>query len=219
MMTEETVFIVDDDQEARYSVCALAKSMNWRCQSFASAEEFLAAYDPTRHGCLVADLRMVGMSGLELQSEMKRRGWTLPLVLVSGYLNVPNTVQAMKEGAEHVLTKPYQEQELCEAIEAALKHDRQLRQERAQRDDLVGRFGKLTPDERQVLDLIATGLPNKAVARQLDIGLRTVEDRRRRIMEKVGADSFAVLMAMYSQLQAIVAPSEGLLDAGDQTVG
>jgi FixJ family two-component response regulator len=217
MTTKETVFIVDDDQEARESVCALAKSMDWYCRSFASAEEFLAEHEPSSRGCLVVDLRMVGMSGLELQSEVKRRGWTLPVVLVSGYLNVSNAVQAMKEGAEHVLMKPYREQELCEAIQAALSHDRQIHQQQAQREELVAKFGRLTPDERQVLELIATGLPNKAVARQLDIGLRTVEDRRRRIMDKVEAGSFATLMTLYAQLQAI--PSEDVSAPQAETEG
>lgn len=202
MTSEPTVFVVDDDPAARDSVSALVRSMNGRCETFATGEEFLSAYDPSRTGCLVADLRLPGLSGLELQAELARRQWPLPMVLISGYVNVEKTVQAMKAGAEYVLRKPYRAQELWEAIQGALRIDQQWREQRARREELQQRFAALSPEEQDVLDLIADGLPNKVVARRLDVGLRTVEDRRRRIMNKVGVDSFAALVRLHGQLQS-----------------
>lgn len=202
MIAEPTVFIVDDDHEARASVCALVGSVQGHCEQFASAEDFLEVYDPKRPGCLITDLRMRGMSGLELQKEIVRRGWTLSVVLVSGYINVRSTVQAMKFGAEHVLKKPYSDQELWDAIQAAIRRDAEARAHQAARNELNARFSKLSRDERRVLDLVATGLPNKTVARRLDVGVRTVEDRRRRVMAKLGVSSFAALMRLYARMNA-----------------
>jgi FixJ family two-component response regulator len=200
-MTQPTVFVVDDVEEARESVCALTKSMGGKCQAYQSGDEFLAAYDPSQTGCLVTDLRMHGISGLELQSEIIRRGWTLPVVLVSGYIGVQNTVHAMKHGAVDVLTKPYRDQDLWDAIQVAFRRDEQLRRKLAHGEAIHRQFSQLTLEERQVLDLIVTGSANKAVAHRLGIGLRTVEDRRRRIMDKVHVDSFAGLMTMFAELK------------------
>jgi FixJ family two-component response regulator len=200
---EPTVFVVDDDEEARDSVCALVKSMGGTSLAFASGDEFLTAYDPGRPGCLVTDLRMHGLSGLDLQLEVARRGWTVPVVLVSGYIGVQNTVQAMKHGAVDVLSKPYRDQDLWDAIQVAFRRDEQLRRELSHRDEIHRRFSQLTPEEQQVLDLIVLGQANKVVARRLDIGLRTVEDRRRRIMEKLNADSFASLMTMFAEMAVV----------------
>lgn len=203
MTSEPMIYVVDDDQGARESVCALVKSLNGHCRQFASAEEFLQAYEPEIEGCLVTDLRMRGMSGLDLQAEITRRGWVLPIILVSGYVDVRSAVQAMKGGAEQVLKKPYSDQDLWDAIQAALRHYSEIRVAQENRKSLQEKFAQLNPGERQVLDLVASGLPNKAVAHRLDIGIRTVEDRRRRVMDKLGVDSFAALMREYGKLQAL----------------
>lgn len=200
----DTVYVVDDDKDACASVAALVKSKCGRCESYASAEDFLDSYVPDSPGCLVTDLRLTGINGLDLQEEVYRRDSALPVVLVSGYLNVSNAVRAMKAGAEHVLAKPYRDNDLWDAIECALAHNATARRERTHREGVRARFEKLTPDERNVLELIATGLPNKAVARRLDLGMRTVEERRRRVMDKVGASTFAVLMTKYAEYQTIL---------------
>lgn len=203
MATISTVFVVDDDPDALDSVCTLVRTMGLAAAAFASAEEFLESYDPSRPGCLVADQRMTGISGLELQRELVRRGIDMPIIIVSGYVNVTHAVEAMKAGAVTVLRKPYQNQELAEAIQHALQRDVKIRVDKAHHGEILGRYRKLTPQERQVLDLVAVGHPNKTVARKLEVSLRAVEDRRSRIMRKLEVHSFAELMEVVLDIRNI----------------
>jgi FixJ family two-component response regulator len=196
MTLEPTVFVVDDDEQARNSVCALVKSMGMPSQSFASAEEFLAEYQERRPGCVVTDLRMPGMSGLELQEQLVQRRFDTPVILLTAYARTATTVRAMQAGALAVLDRPYAEDDLWEIIRKALADDAAKHTERERRRDLDIRFGRLTDLERRVLDLVVQGHSNKAIARELDVSMRTVANRRSDILVKLGADSTAELLRM-----------------------
>ena len=196
MNAKPTVFVVDDDRDARDSVCALVRSMRVPVEPFSSAEQFLRSFDEEMCGCLVSDMRMPGMGGLDLVETLWQAGHRLPIIIISGYINVPNAVSAMKKGALTVLEKPYEDQELWDAISNAMKKDVTIRMDKAHQQTISGRFARLTSNEQQVLDLIADGTANKVVARKLGISLRTVEDRRRRVYTKLGADSLAGVVKM-----------------------
>lgn len=189
-----TVFIVDDDADVREALSELVESVGLAVQVFASAQAFLDSYDPDRPGCLVLDIRMPGMSGLALQQALKQREANLPIVMITAYGDVPTAVQAMKDGALEFLQKPFQEQEFLDRIQAALDREAALRQAEAARRDTQARLGRLTPRERDVLDQLIRGRANKAIARHLGIGERTVETHRSKIMEKLGAKSLAGLI-------------------------
>jgi len=194
--SEPTVFVVDDDPQGRKSVCALVRSMGIPAESFASAEEFLEAYLQERPGCLVTDVRMFGMSGLELQEELKRRNVLLPAVVLTAYARTPITVRAMKAGAVTLLEKPYDDDDLWDAIRAALTEDSASRADHQQRRKIRDRIARLTPAERKVMDMMVQGKANKAIAHELDISVRTVENRRREVFAKLQADSVAQLVRL-----------------------
>lgn len=194
MGTKQTVFLVDDDDACRDSTAALIMAMGFQCESFGSAEAFLDEYDPSVSGCLVADMGLPGMSGIELQKEMQRRHWSLPCILVTGLIEVPEVVHAIKQGAETVLRKPSREQDLRDAIQGAMRRDAQHRVDEAHRDALRQSFTALTESERRVLDLVIQGSPNKAIAKKLNVSMRTVEERRSRVMRKLGVNSLATLI-------------------------
>jgi two-component system, LuxR family, response regulator FixJ len=194
MNHEQTVFVIDDDPGARGSVAALVESMGARAAQFRSAEEFLASYDGSQSGCLVVDMRLRGMSGIELLETMSRRPFQPPALLVSAFADVPLTVRAMSLGAVTVLQKPYRDQELWDAIGNALTLSSHRRRDEAHVRKRQACMASLTPEEAQVLDLILAGKPNKGIARELGVGLRTVEGRRHSIMAKLGAHSLAELV-------------------------
>ena len=196
MNAEPTVFVVDDDQDARDSVCALVRSRGVSAEPFSSAEAFLAAFDETRAGCLVTDVRMLGMSGIDLLERLTRAGHRLPVIIISGYVNVPSTVRAMREGAIDVLQKPYQQQELWDTISKALSQDATIRLDQAHRKTTSQRLERLTPGERQVLDFVSKGTANRVIALRLEVSLRTIEDRRKKIYTKLGVNSIAGLMEL-----------------------
>lgn len=196
MFEDLTVFVVDDDQPSRKSVVALVRSMGVAVRDFASAEEFLAALDPTWQGCVVTDVRMVGLSGLELQQELRCRGAALPVIVMTAYPRTATTVQAMRAGAVTVLDKPYAEDDLWDAIRTALAHAQETRRRVARRAELETRLAKLTPEERAVMDLLVAGWANKQIAARLDIGVRTVEARRHQVHVKMGAGSLAELVRL-----------------------
>lgn len=196
MSDQPTVFVVDDDEQARKSICALVKSMGLRAESFASAEAFLARYAAGRPGCLVTDLRMPGMSGLDLQEQLIQRGILLPVIVVTAYARTPSTVRAIQAGAVTVLDRPYAEDTLCDAISAALVKDTAAQAEQDRLQAIRSRLERLTPAERTVLDMIVRGRSNKAIAKELDISLRTVANRRREILAKMEADSTAALFRL-----------------------
>ena len=170
-------------------------------RTFASAAEFLASYEPSQRGCLVVDVRMTGMTGLELQQELSVRGYRIPVIVITGFADVPTAVRAMRAGAVTFLEKPCSDKELWASIETALQWEARSRQQRTQREDVVARRATLTPAEVQVLDRLIAGKANKAIAAELDLGLRTVELRRATIMKKMDANSLAELVRMILSIE------------------
>jgi FixJ family two-component response regulator len=191
-----TVYIIDDDAASRASAAELVKTIDYPTISFDSAEQFLAAYDSQMRGCLIVDLRMPGMSGLELQDKLLEMGSQLPFILVTAYADVALAVRAMERGAITLLEKSPDERQLLAAVQRGLEKDAMLFQAQAERQDVQARLDSLTPEERKVLDMIVAGKANKVISVELDIGLRTVETRRHYVMSKLRAESVADLVRM-----------------------
>jgi FixJ family two-component response regulator len=202
MANEPKVFVVDDDQQARESVCALVHSMGLDAESFASAEEFLDKCPKNPRGCLVTDLRMVGMSGLELQEEMIERKIYLPVIILTAYARTPVTVRAMKAGAVMVLDKPYSDDDLWDAIRAALAKEAAEKAVRECRQSIRTSMVCLDSAERRVLDMMMRGMPNKLIAKELDVSVRTIENRRQGIFRKMKANSVAELVLQVLEAEA-----------------
>lgn len=196
MTFEPVVFIVDDDARARNSVCALVRSYGVPAEAFSSAEEFLAKYAAGRPGCLVTDLRMTGMTGLDLQDRLAERGIRLPVIVLTAYPRTRTTVRAMKAGALTLLEKPYDEEELWDAIRKALSQEAATRAEDNRRSQIQARAAMLAPVERTVMNLIVQGKPNKLIAKQLNLSVRTIENRRHDVFEKMGVESVAELVRL-----------------------
>ena len=201
------VFVVDDDESVRTSIRFLLKSVGLDNQAFASATEFLAAYDPAQPGCLVLDVRMPGMSGLELQDQLNLRGATLPVIFITGHGDIPMAVEAMQHGAHDFLQKPFRDQDLIHRIQQALAKDAKTRAALEEHDRIRSRLETLTPREREVLALMTQGKPNKIMAHELGVSQRTVEIHRARVMEKSGAVSLAQLVRMVMDVEP--APGSG----------
>jgi FixJ family two-component response regulator len=199
--TPPIIFVVDDDDLARNAVIALVAAMGIETQAFASAEEFLAAYDGRRPACLVTDVRMLGMSGLELQEELQRRGETIPVIVLTAFANTPSTVRAMKNGAVTLLEKPCRDDELWEAVRDALASDRQTLATEQSQADVRARLESLTAKEREVLDCITAGDANKVAAKKLNCSVRTVELHRRSVFQKMKAESLAELVRIVVTLE------------------
>ena len=195
-----SVFVVDDDDAVRNSLRLLLKSVGLPTVAFASAREYLDSWHPAQPGCLVLDVRMPGMSGLELQEELNRRGAIIPVIFISGHGDIPMAVEAIQHGAFDFLQKPFRDQDLIDRVQRALAADHANRQSLAQRDVLRQRYGSLTPREQEVLVLVTKGKANKVMAGDLDISQRTVEIPRARVMEKMGAQSLAQLVRMAMDL-------------------
>ena len=193
---QPTVFVVDDDEAVRASLRLLLKSVGLPATVYCSAQEFLANYDPRFPGCVVLDVRMPGMSGLELQQILNLRGATVPVIFITGHGDIPMAVEAMQHGAFDFLQKPFRDQDLLDRVQRALEKDHRTRQELKEKDRIRDRLTSLTPREREVLTLITRGKPNKVVAGDLGVSQRTVEIHRARVMEKMGASSFAQLVRM-----------------------
>jgi FixJ family two-component response regulator len=191
-----TVFVVDDDDAVRTSLRLLLKSVGLPVETFASAQEFLDAFDGDRAGCIVLDIRMPGMSGLELQQKLNEIHAIVPIVFITGHGDVPMAVEAMQHGAVDFIQKPFRDQDLIDRINQALEKDRENRAGLRERDTIRLRIGQLTPREREVLDLVTKGKANKVIAGDLDVSQRTVEIHRARVMEKMGASSLAHLVRM-----------------------
>jgi FixJ family two-component response regulator len=191
-----SVFVVDDDYDVRASIALLLRSVGVEARCFDSAETLLAALDGGSAGCVVTDVRMPGMSGLELQQELARRGLALPLIMITGHADVPMAVAAMKAGALDFLEKPFGDQQLIDRVQAALRLDAARREERGAEAAVRERLAGLTPREREVMEHVIAGKPNKIIARELDLSTRTVEIHRARVMEKLGARSLAELVRM-----------------------
>jgi two-component system, LuxR family, response regulator FixJ len=193
---EATVFLVDDDPPTLHMTLAIVKVVYHRVEAFTSATEFLAAYNPDRPGCLVLDVAMREMSGLELQRRLLREKIAIPIVFVTGHANVAMAVEAMQMGAVTFLEKPVREQLLWESIRKALDLDSQNRRRLARRQLAEERLSKLTPGEREVLDLILEGKMNKEIAAELGLSTRTIEDRRAKLMKKMDAQCVAELVQL-----------------------
>ena len=191
-----TVFVIDDDEAVRTSLRLLLKSVGLPVETFASAQEFLDQYDEDRAGCLVLDIRMPGISGLELQQHLNDRNSIMPIVFITGHGDVPMAVEAMQAGAVDFIQKPFRDQDLIDRINRALDKDREMRSELRERDEIRRRMSQLTPREHEVLDLVTQGKANKVIAGDLNVSQRTVEIHRARVMEKMGAGSLAHLVRM-----------------------
>ena len=194
--TAPTVFVVDDDFGVRSSIRVLMKSIGLPATPYASAKEFLAAYDAAQPGCLVLDIRMPGMSGLELQGKLNERHSILPIIFITGHGDVPMAVEAMQAGAVDFIQKPFRDQDLLDRINQALDKDAGSRRMLAERNMIRKRLDSLTPREHEVLDLVVAGKANKVIAGDLNLSQRTVEIHRARVMEKMEAHSLAHLVRM-----------------------
>ena len=190
----QTVMVVDDDPAARDSVAALIQSQGLPVQTFASAEDFLARFDHALHGCVVLDVRMTGKTGVELLEQLQRDGFALPVIIITGFGNVPLAVRAMRAGAYSFLEKGGSEQELWTTVQEALNWEARSREKESLRQEVRQHLTELTPDEKRVLDRLVAGTANKVIAAELDIGLRTVELRRATILKKMNARSLAELV-------------------------
>jgi FixJ family two-component response regulator len=197
-----TVFVVDDDEGVRNSLRFLLKSVGLTTQTLSSASEFLDTYKPSQPGCLVLDVRMPGMSGLELQQQLNVRGAVIPVIFITGHGDIPMAVEAMQQGAFDFLQKPFRDQELIDRIQRALELDGRNRAALDQHARIRERLDSLTPREREVLALMTRGQPNKIMAAELGVSQRTVEIHRARVMEKSGAASLAQLVRMVMDLEA-----------------
>lgn len=196
MTVEPTVFVIDDDVAVRRFLSGLIGSVDLGVTTFASAQEFLDAYEPGLPGCLVLDIRMPGMSGLELQRELSRRAIALPVIILTGHGDVQIAVRAMKAGAYDFVEKPFNNDLLLGSIQSAVAENRHADGMRNQLNEIVGRQESLTPRERQVFEILVSGETNKGIARRLDISERTVEIHRAKVMEKMRAKSLAELVKM-----------------------
>jgi FixJ family two-component response regulator len=196
-----TVFIVDDDNGVRSSIRVLMKSVGLPALAFASPVEFLAAYSPAQPGCLVLDIRMPGMSGLDLQQKLNEIGAVVPVIFITGHGDVSMAVEAMRHGAFDFLQKPFRDQDLIDRIQQALARDRETREALKEHGRINVRINSLTPREREVLELLTAGKPNKGMAQDLGLSQRTVEIHRAHVMEKMGAKSVAQLVRMVMDIE------------------
>ena len=213
-MTEPapTVFVIDDDPSVRRALQRLMRSAGHRVEAFGSAREFLQRGHHNGPGCLVLDVRMPGLTGLDLQAALAAAGYTMPIIFITGHGDVPTSVRAMKAGAVDFLTKPFKDQELLNAVGNALARDRAARRDRTEVEAIHARLTKLTPREREVLCLVVTGMLNKEIAYDLGITERTVKVHRGRVMEKMRAGSLAELVRLAERV-GITGPPHPAVEA------
>jgi two-component system, LuxR family, response regulator FixJ len=196
MNVRPSIFVVDDDSAVRDSLKLLLRSVGQAVETYGSGQEFLDGYNDDRAGCLVLDIRMPGMSGLELQQKLNERHSILPIIFITGHGDVPMAVEAMQAGAVDFIQKPFRDQDLIDRINQALEKDNNNRAALGERNDIRRRLETLTPREREVLDLVVHGKANKVIAGDLKLSQRTVEIHRARVMEKMQASSLAHLVRM-----------------------
>lgn len=202
MKPDTTVFVVDDDKAVRRFLEGLIGSVGLRVRTCASAREFFEAYEPGLHGCILLDIRMPGMSGLEMQKMLKKENIDLPVIILTGHGDVQIAVHAMKAGAVDFIEKPFNNELLLDRIQTTVNESLRSSMGRVSRARVEEQFERLTPRERQVLDLVVSGNTNKGVARQLRISERTVEIHRAKVMEKMQAKSLAELVKMAAILES-----------------
>jgi two-component system response regulator FixJ len=202
------IYVVDDDDGMRHALDTLLSTVGYKTAVFSRPSEFLANFRPDAPGCLVLDIRMPDMSGLEVQQQLNRMGSMLPVIFITGHGDVPMAVQAMKEGAFEFIQKPFRDQDLLDRINHALKQDAENRNMVARRTDVQHRLESLTPRERQVMDLVVDGAANKVIAIDLHLSERTVEIHRAKVMEKMSARSVAQLVKLHLTLSDATHPLE-----------
>jgi two-component system, LuxR family, response regulator FixJ len=201
-----TVLVVDDDAGVRNAMRSLLKSVGLNCTLFASAQEFLDAWQPSQQGCLVLDIRMPGMSGLELQQQLNLRGAVIPVIFMTGHGDIPMAVEAMQHGAFDFLQKPFRDQDLLDRIQRAIAKDAAMRKSLGEHARIRAHLESLTPREREVLDLMTQGKQNKVIGLDLGVSPRTIEIHRARVMEKMNAQSVAELVRMMIDLNHAAPP-------------
>jgi len=198
------VFVIDDDESMREALHSLIRSVGLRVVTFGSADEFLQSERPDVPACLILDVRMPGLSGLDLQRDLSEANIHIPIIFITGHGDIPMSVRAMKAGAVEFLTKPFRDQDLLDAIQQALDRDRRARSQQADSADLRSRFHSLTPRETEVFELVVKGLLNKQIALQLGTSEITIKLHRRQVMEKMAADSLADLVRMSERLNLAI---------------
>jgi len=196
MYQDKTVFVVDDDQAIRNSLKWLIESVGMKVEAFESADAFIESYYPGRSGCLLLDVRMPGMSGLDLQEYFVSEGIRIPVIIITGHGDVPMAVRAMKAGAVDFIEKPFNDEVLLDSIRNALALEAEQRMEQAQRAEIAARLAHLTPRELEVMEMVTNGKSNKEIASSLGVSSKTVEAHRARVMEKMEAESLADLVKM-----------------------
>lgn len=203
---EQTVYIVDDDPSICESLCDLMESAGLRTLQFASAEKFLEVNASELAGCLLLDVRLPGMNGLELQNRLLKNGVSIPIIIMTAHGDIPMVRNAMKAGAIEFLTKPFQDEELLTAIEEAFAYDRTKRSSRDQERSILERSKSLSQRERQVVEMVTAGMLNKQIAAKLNLSLITVKIYRRQVMDKMQAESLAELVKMWERIKALDPP-------------
>jgi two-component system response regulator FixJ len=208
------IYLVDDDEAVRDSLGMLFRSVGLEHQAYASALDFLRHYDSARNACLVADIRMPGLSGLELQQRLNDRGEQIPLIFITGHGDVPMAVTAMKAGASDFVQKPFRDQDLIDRINRALALDLERRKRRAEQDEIRARLALLTPREREVMERVARGQANKVIAMDLGVSQRTVELHRARVMKKLKMRSVAELVHALDRIGGVARDGAAAADTG-----
>lgn len=215
MPTNPTVFVIDDDPAARESIGMLIRSLGLQVETYASAEQYLQSFDPSRPGCVITDMRMLGLSGLELQQQLVEMGQRIPVILISAHANMQIAVKAMRNGAITFLEKPCQQQEIIDAVNEAISLDSRWRMEGREEAEARENYEKLNSGERDVMKLMMIGKANKVIANRLDVSLRTVEARRHNVFKKMGVDNIPDLTRLAMKIDELRGEIEANADSDD----
>jgi FixJ family two-component response regulator len=203
MSSEPTVFVVDDDSAVRGAISRLLKSVGLKPVTYGSAQEFLDDYDRSTRGCLVLDVRMPGMGGLDLQQSLADKKVDIPIVIITGHADVPMAVRALQMGAVNFIEKPFSDQLLLDSIQQAIKKDADRRRDQARRTEIEELIAQLTPREREVMDMVIAGKTNKSIALDLRLSKKTVEFHRGNVMKKMNVDSVVELIRLFVKKEEI----------------